>query len=80
MLLVTRPAVPTQTAWPARFVRSAGFIPCFGGRDAAEAAALAAAFRHGGMWGVQSLQRGTAPDASAWCAGNGWWLSTAPRA
>jgi hypothetical protein len=29
---------------------------------------------------VQSLQRGTPPDETSWCAGNGWWLSTAPAA
>lgn len=78
MLLVTRLRDAAAGTFAARFVSSAGFIPCIGARDPAESAALAVAFRQGGVWGVQSLRRGTAPDASAWCAGNGWWLSAAP--
>ena len=25
---------------------------------------------------IRSLRRGTQPDATAWCVGTGWWLST----
>jgi protein-L-isoaspartate(D-aspartate) O-methyltransferase len=37
---------------------------------------LAAAFRKGGLDKVRSLHRDNSPDETAWCAGEGWWLST----
>lgn len=76
MLLVTRREGPVGSALAARFVCNAGFIPCLGARDPAEEQAVAAAFQRGGMWGVSSLHRDSAPDAGAWCVGNGWRLST----
>jgi len=75
MLLATR-AGDGELA--ARFVCGASFIPCLGARDAETEKALALAFQKGGMAEVRSLRRGDAPDATAWCAGRGWWLSTAP--
>jgi protein-L-isoaspartate(D-aspartate) O-methyltransferase len=75
MLLATRAA---GEAFAARFVCGASFIPCLGARDEETAQALAAAFQRGGMAEVRSLRRGAPPDATAWCAGRGWWLSTAP--
>jgi protein-L-isoaspartate(D-aspartate) O-methyltransferase len=54
------------------------FIPCLGARDAAASAALTAALQVHSLKLVQSLRRGTAPDASAWCVGSTWWLSTQP--
>lgn len=53
------------------------FIPCSGARDAGEARALAQALETRPAQAVRSLRRGTPPDASAWCVGDGWWLSTA---
>ncbi|GJD98545.1 protein-L-isoaspartate(D-aspartate) O-methyltransferase [Methylobacterium isbiliense] len=77
MLLAARrgPDRPAEVL-DARFLSRAAFIPCLGARDPAAAARLAAAFARGGMERVRSLHRGTAPDASAWVAGEGWWLST----
>jgi protein-L-isoaspartate(D-aspartate) O-methyltransferase len=75
MLLATRTA---GAAFAARFVCGASFIPCAGARDEETERALAAAFQRGGMGEVKSLRRGGEPDATAWCAGRGWWLSTAP--
>lgn len=64
-------------AFVARFVCGASFIPCLGARDEDTEKALATAFQRGGMAEVRSLRRGGAPDATAWFAGRGWWLSTA---
>jgi len=75
MLLATRAADGT---FAARFVCGASFIPCLGARDEESEKALAPAFQKGGMAEVRSLRRGGAPDTTAWCAGRGWWLSTAP--
>jgi protein-L-isoaspartate(D-aspartate) O-methyltransferase len=74
MLLITR--LPNGD-YAARFVCGAMFIPCMGARDEETAAKLGAAFARGDSGSVQSLQRKTTPDETCWCAGNGWWLSTA---
>jgi protein-L-isoaspartate(D-aspartate) O-methyltransferase len=52
------------------------FIGCSGARDALQAERLSHAFARGGVEWVRSLRRGTPPDASCWCAGADWWLST----
>ncbi|GJD53394.1 Protein-L-isoaspartate O-methyltransferase [Methylobacterium crusticola] len=75
MLLATRPPDGPADPLPARFLSPARFIPCRDARDPAEAARLEAAFRGGGMGRVRALHRDGAPDASAWVAGAGWWLS-----
>jgi protein-L-isoaspartate(D-aspartate) O-methyltransferase len=72
MLLVTRTA---DDRFEARMVCRAMFIPCAGARDEETAQKLTAAFQRADT--VRSLHRGTAPDETCWCAGNGWWLSTA---
>jgi protein-L-isoaspartate(D-aspartate) O-methyltransferase len=77
MLLVTRNAA---AEFAARFVSPAMFIPCEGARDSDTARQLSLAFAAGGMWRVRSLRLGTPPDASAWFAGEGWWLSTSGSA
>jgi protein-L-isoaspartate(D-aspartate) O-methyltransferase len=83
MLLVTRAGDGASSggaasgAFAARFVCGASFIPCLGARDEETEKALTTAFQRGGMHEVRSLRRGAAPDATAWCAGRGWWLSTA---
>jgi protein-L-isoaspartate(D-aspartate) O-methyltransferase len=77
MLLVTR----TETdRFAARFVCSAMFIPCVGACDDETAQKLSMAFRRGDLATVRSLRRDTSPDATCWCAGNQWWLSTAEPA
>jgi protein-L-isoaspartate(D-aspartate) O-methyltransferase len=74
MLLITR---ASNDRYEARFVCPAMFIPCIGARDEETAAKLAKAFARGDSRNVQSLRRNTTPDESCWCAGKGWWLSTA---
>jgi protein-L-isoaspartate(D-aspartate) O-methyltransferase len=74
ILLATRAAADR---FDARFLCNAKFIPCSGARDAATDQRLAEAFKGDGWKSVRSLRRGTEPDATAWCAGPGWWLSTA---
>jgi protein-L-isoaspartate(D-aspartate) O-methyltransferase len=74
MLLVTRAAADRYSA---RFVMPVMFVPCVGARDEETAKKLAEAFSRGDMKNVKSLRRNTAPDGTCWCAGNGWWLSTA---
>jgi len=74
MLLVTRRG---PEAWAVRIVSLAAFIGCVGGRDDAEARALDAALPTVGARAPKSLHRGTPPDETACCVGNGWWLSTA---
>jgi protein-L-isoaspartate(D-aspartate) O-methyltransferase len=74
MLLVTR---ADQPAYAARAISPAAFIPCVGARDDTQSKALAAALDARSTDAIRSLRRGTEPDATAWCIGNGWWLSAA---
>jgi protein-L-isoaspartate(D-aspartate) O-methyltransferase len=74
MLLVTR---ADTDLFGARFVSPAMFIPCKGARDEETAAKLSVAFKQRDLEKVRSLRRNTAPDDTCWCAGNGWWLSSA---
>jgi len=74
MLLVTRTATDH---FDARFVCTAMFVPCLGARDEEAAQKLSAAFKRGDSNKVRTLRRNSKPDDSCWCAGNGWWLSTA---
>ena len=48
-----------------------------GARDDETAQRLTEAFKRDDLRNVQSLRRGTPPDETCWCAGSGWWLSTA---
>jgi protein-L-isoaspartate(D-aspartate) O-methyltransferase len=77
MLLVTHLA---GSRYAARAMMRVAFIACVGARDAAASVALRRAFASGSVDAVQSLQRDDHPDDTAWCAGPGWWLSTAPPA
>ena len=74
MLLVTRRAEKVHAA---SIVCRASFIPCIGARDEASSNALALAIETQSIKSVRSLHRHSPPDASAWCVGSGWWLSTA---
>ena len=74
MLLVTRRAARDYAA---RFISLAQFIPCIGARDEESSRRLANAFRTRSPFSVQSLHRARPPDDTCWCAGAGWWLSTA---
>ena len=74
MLLVTR---QSRTAYAARIFCAAAFIPCVGARDDDQSRAVATALDTRSTSEVRSLRRGGEPDETAWCAGSGWWLSTA---
>lgn len=74
MLLVTRPAM--GAAWPARFISRAVFIGCAGRQDEVTSRSLVDAFSKGRADTVRSLHLDGEPDATCWCAGDDWWLST----
>lgn len=74
MLLVTR---RKPDAYAARVVCGALFIRCVGAQDKTASEKLGAAFKRQTVMAIKSLRRGATPDATAWCAGDGWWLSTA---
>lgn len=75
MLQVSR---VSEEAYAATAVARVAFIPCIGARDDAASAALNKALERQSLQEVRSLRRGTQPDASAWCTGAGWWLSSRP--
>lgn len=77
MLKVTRRG---QNAYDATAFARAAFIPCIGARDDSDAAAVSAAMQEKVLKDVKSLRRDSNPDATAWCIGDGWWLSTTPLA
>ena len=75
MLLVSR---RNSSTYAARHVWPAMFIPCFGARNAVAAARLSAALARRDVHKIASLVRNDAPNETCWCAGDGWWISTAP--
>ena len=75
MLAVVR---TPSSAFAARFITPAAFIHCIGARESETAKSLSRAFHGDTLRRVQSLHRHTPPDDTCWCAGRGWWLSTAP--
>lgn len=77
MLLVTR---RSADQYAARIFTPAFFVDCIGARDENESRLLVAALEHGPSDSVRSLRRNGKPDDTAWCAGEGWWLSTAEPA
>lgn len=72
MLMITR----DSDRYRARFVCRCSFIPCTGGSNVADEAALREAFAAGDMDCVSELKfgDGTGRD-DAWLVGDGWWLS-----
>jgi protein-L-isoaspartate(D-aspartate) O-methyltransferase len=74
MLLVTR---RTESSYAAAALMRVAFIPCIGARDDAASASLAKALQRQSLQDVRSLVRSATPDGSAWCIGDGWWLSSA---
>jgi protein-L-isoaspartate(D-aspartate) O-methyltransferase len=75
MLLVSRQA---DGSYGARALCPVVFIPCVGARDVESERRLSQALKRRKMDEIRSLHRDNAPDESAWCEGNGWWLSTRP--
>jgi protein-L-isoaspartate(D-aspartate) O-methyltransferase len=74
MLLVTRRA---ERVFAAQALMRVAFIPCIGARDDAASKSLTHALESSSLQRVKSLRRDDEPDATAWCAGAGWWLSRA---
>lgn len=74
MVLITRKA---ESVYGATALARVSFIPCIGARDDATSSSLATALERQSLKEVRSLRRGLAPDATAWCIGKGWWLSSA---
>jgi len=73
MLLVTR---RSERGYAARALMRVAFIACIGARDAQASLSLRHAFASRSEHSIRSLRRDDRPDASAWCAGAGWWLSS----
>jgi protein-L-isoaspartate(D-aspartate) O-methyltransferase len=73
MLLVTR---RSERGYAARALMRVAFIACIGARDAQASLSLRQAFASRSEHSIRSLRRDDRPDASVWCAGPGWWLSS----
>lgn len=76
MLVVTHLAA---SKYAAKFIFPVQFITCVGAQDEVSSRAVVAAFsgpRRSSV--VHPLVRGREPDETAWCVGQGWWLSSAP--
>ncbi len=71
MLLVTR----RPEGYAAKFLCGAKFVGCAGARDIRSEKRVAECFRRGHAAKVRSLWRDDEPDETAWCVGEGWWLS-----
>ena len=75
MVKVTRTG---SDRYAARVLLRVGFVACVGARCAATSRSLAAALQRDSAEGIRSLRRHTPADATVWCRGDSWWLSTAP--
>ena len=73
MLMVTRLRPENYSA---SVILPVMFIPCIGARDEASSQALTSAIQNRSIFTAKSLRRGTAPDATACCVGQNWWLSS----
>jgi len=73
MLLVTR---LTSENYAAQVLLPVMFIPCIGARDDVASQALTSAIQTRAIFATKSLHRGTAPDKTACCICNNWWLSS----
>ena len=74
MLRIVRVARGTFSA---SVVCRVAFIPCIGARDETASGSLTKALETQSIHRVRSLHLDTPPDSTVWCAGSGWWLSTA---
>lgn len=72
MLLVTK---VNEAKFSARFLCPARFISMVAAQNPTSSRMLSQAFSRGDIGSVRSLRIGTRPDDSAWCIGEGWWLS-----
>jgi protein-L-isoaspartate(D-aspartate) O-methyltransferase len=71
VFLVRRTA---ETAFPARFVCRARFVPCIGTQEEGAKSRLAQLLRDDGCLAVRSLRLDEL-DETVWFSGEGWWLS-----
>lgn len=74
MLMICRWREDAYTAACLSLVR---FIPCVGARSVEASRVLAQALSTTSPQVVRSFHRDGNPGPTAWCAGDGWWLSTA---
>ena len=74
MLAVSR---PSAAGYAASFLSFVAFIPCIGARSDVASKALSDAMATRSPHTIRSLRRTGQPDDSAWCVGDGWWLSSA---
>ena len=74
MLLIRR---AEGAVWPGRFISPAAFISCAGPQDDEGGHRLNAAFATGEAKNARSFRTDHPTDQTCWCAGDGWWLSTA---
>ena len=74
MLAVSR---PSAAGYAASFLSFVAFIPCIGARSDVASKALSEAMATRSPHTIRSLRRTGPPDDSAWCVGDGWWLSSA---
>ena len=74
MLRIVRPRF--GSAWPAKFISQAIFIPCVGPQDPEVGRRLNAAFAGGIERRVRSFRIDKPIDETCWFKGDGWWLST----
>ena len=72
MLLIHRSG---SESYAARSVSPAAFVPCIGENEESESQALAQALQTRTPDAIRSLRRRSPPDETAWCVGDGWWLS-----
>ncbi|MGO4396597.1 protein-L-isoaspartate O-methyltransferase [Variovorax sp. M-6] len=66
-----------EDAYTAACLSLARFIPCVGARSVEASRTLSKALAARPPQVVRSFHRGVQPDGTAWCVGEGWWLSTA---
>ncbi len=77
MMRVVRSAHAGAVGLAATALARVAFVPCIGARSPAAALAFGMALARRDAQDIRSLRRGTQPDGTAWCIGDGWWLSTA---
>lgn len=72
MLLLTR---NDEIEHAVRFLSDVQFVPCIGAQGEEAGKTLQAAFQRRNWRDVRRLIRNSAPDATCWLAGNGWWMA-----
>jgi protein-L-isoaspartate(D-aspartate) O-methyltransferase len=76
MLMITRRG-DDATRYAARSLMQVSFIPCSAHAMRRHRRRCARRSTRDALRAIRSLRRHTRPDDTVWCAGKGWWLSTA---